>query len=48
MLEEIRLSFIKYLDTYFFQRDLQSTLDMFSPNIAGYAPARHQTLCAGF
>jgi len=36
MLEEIRLSFIKYLDTYFFQRDLQSTLDMFSPNITGY------------
>ncbi len=34
--QEIQSALICYLDTYFIQRDLEKTLELFSPHIAGF------------
>ncbi|MBF0376570.1 MAG: diguanylate cyclase [Desulfamplus sp.] len=36
IIEEIRSILFKYLDKYFINRDLESTVKMFSPDISGY------------
>ncbi|MBF0235622.1 MAG: diguanylate cyclase, partial [Desulfamplus sp.] len=45
MIEEIRLALFKYLDTYFINRDLESTIKMFSSDITGYGTGLDEVAC---